>query len=141
MVNFLANGDLGGIVDLDTDNSPEVRPGLIEEWRSARKIQELRTRTLAEVLEEAKAPSVIDYFSFDVEGAETRILRSFPFDRYTFLAVTIERPTPEVNDLMFRNGYIFVRNVSFDSFYVHKTAPTANTISRQPFEQIPPKDW
>jgi len=139
-VAFLPNGELGGIVDFDTDNSPNVRPDLIEEWKTAGKIQEMHTRELADVLAEANAPAVIDYFSFDVEGAETRILRSFPFDQYTFLAATIERPTPEINDLLFRNGYLFVRNVSFDSFYLHETAPTAATISREPFEQIPAKD-
>ncbi len=140
-IKFLPNGELGGIVDDDTDNSCLIRPVLLEQWEEARKLQTLQTRTLIDVLAEANAPAIIDYFSFDVEGAETRILRSFPFDRYTFLAVTIERPTPELNALMFRNGYLFVKNASFDSFYVHCTAPTASTIYKEPFEQVPPKDW
>jgi hypothetical protein len=140
-IKFLPNGELGGIVDDDTDNSRLIRPSLLEQWEGAGILQTLQTRTLAGVLAEANAPAIIDYFSFDVEGAETRILRSFPFDRYTFLAVTIERPTSELNALMFRNGYHFVKNPSFDSFYVHCTAPTASTIYKEPFEQVPPKDW
>ncbi len=140
-VTFLPNGDAGGIVDVDTDNTPLIRLGLLAKWDRAGRLQTLRTRTLANVLDETKAPSVIDYFSFDVEGAETRILRSFPFDRYTFLAVTIERPTPEINALLFRNGYLFVRNVVADSFYVHHTTPTVGTIYREPFEQVSPKYW
>jgi hypothetical protein len=140
-VTFLPNGGIGGIVSDDTDNTPLIRTELIIRWAIAGRLQTLRTRTLAEVLDEAKAPAVIDYFSFDVEGAETRILRSFPFSRYTFLAITIERPTPEINTLLFRHGYLFVKNVMFDSFYVHQTAPAAPAIEREPFEQVPPKRW
>lgn len=140
-VIFLANGELGGIVDNDTDNTPRLRMQLINEWKIAGKLNSVQTQTLAQVLDENNAPSVIDFFSFDVEGAETRILRTFPFDRYRFLALTIERPTPELNKLLFQNGYLFVKNYSMDSFYVHATAPTANTIRREPFEQILPKTW
>jgi hypothetical protein len=140
-VQFLANDELGGIVDTDTDNSPQIRPALIEEWREGGRLQTLKTRTLADLLDQAKAPSVIDYFSFDVEGAETRILRTFPFDRYTFLATTIERPTPEINEILFSHGYLFVKNVSFDTFYIHETSTEAATIRRERFEQIPQKDW
>lgn len=140
-VDYIPTGELGGIVDDDTDNNPAIRPALLDEWRRDGRLLKLKTRTLADILDEAGAPPVIDYFSFDVEGAETRILRTFPFDRYRFLALTIERPTPELNALLFRHGYLFVRNQTFDSFYVHETAPCAGTIRREPFEQIPLKDW
>lgn len=82
---------------------------------------------------------MIDFFSFDVEGAETRILRNFPFDRWRFLALCIERPTPELNSLLFRNGYLSVRNSRYDTFYVHESLPASATIRRDPFEQIPAK--
>lgn len=139
-VTFLANGVLGGIVDDDTDNSPLRRRGLIDEWGTAGTLETIPTRTLADLLDEVGAPAVIDYLSLDVEGAETRILRRFPFHRYTFLAATIERPTPELNALLFANGYLFVRNQRNDTFYVHHSAPTADMIAREPFEQVPPKE-
>jgi len=104
-VEFLANGERGGIVANDTDN----------------------------------APPIIDYFSFDVEGAETWVLRRFPFEKFTFLALTIERPTPEINATLFANGYLFVRNCRMDTFYIHASADTASTIERQPFAQLPAK--
>jgi hypothetical protein len=140
-VEYLRNGELGGILATDTDNCPRIRSALIEEKRAAGEVVNFETATLADVLDAGKAPKLIDYFSFDVEGAETRILRSFPFDRYTFTAMTIERPTPELNELLFRNGYIFVKNVSYDSFYVHNGFCGLNKLHRDPFEQIPPKDW
>lgn len=140
-VEFLANGGLGGIVDDDTDNTPLLRADLIERWRADGRTMSLQAEPLASVLDRYGAPNVIDYFSFDVEGAETRILRTFPFNRYCFLSATIERPTPELNDCLFANGYLFVRNNQFDSYYVHETLPGLDRVAREPFEQVPLKDW
>ena len=53
----------------------------------------LPTKTLEQILDQINAPDVIDYLSIDVEGAEERILGRFPFDRYTFTTITIERPS------------------------------------------------
>jgi len=139
VVEFLPNRGLGGIVAEDVDNSPSTRPQLIAEWREAGKTIMLPTAPLAAVLAAYKAPAVIDYFSFDVEGAETRILRNFPFSRYRFMAATIERPTPELNQMLFARGYVFIRNHMFDSFYVHESLPNLNHLKREPFEQVEPK--
>ncbi len=140
-VRFLPNGDLGGVIDNDTDNNPALRSTVIGQWEAEHKILFMQSKPLANILRECDAPRVIDYFSFDVEGCETRILRHFPFDCYTFLALTIERPTPELNKKLFENGYMFVKNVSYDSFYIHSTLPNKNELTFEPFEQIPPKDW
>lgn len=141
LVNFLPNGELGGIVAADTDNNAVFRQDLIREWEQKQNVVRLRTRTLASILDECGAPEVIEYLSLDIEGAETRIMRSFPFARYRFLALTVERPLPELNEILFRNGYVFVRNVEFDSFYVHETCPGLDSLAREPFVQVPAKDW
>jgi methyltransferase FkbM-like protein len=135
-VSFFLNGDLGGIVDDDTDNSQRIRGPTLRE--RPHDIVNMPAVTLADVLAEHGAPRTIHYFSFDVEGAEARILRTFPFQRYRFLALTIERPPPELNKLLFANGYQFVRNMSFDSFYVHESI---THVKKEAFEQVPPKDW
>jgi hypothetical protein len=140
-VEFLPNDELGGIVADDTDNAPTVRASLIESWRAKAKTLTLRTAPLAHILDQYYAPSTIDFFSFDVEGAETRILRKFPFDRYRFMAICIERPTPELNALLLGGEYVFVRNRMFDTFYVHKSLPNLRELRREPFAQIPPKAW
>jgi len=140
-VEFLPEGEHGGIVDTDTDNSPTVRASKVAQARQAGETFTIRTRTLAEILESASAPPVIDYFSFDVEGAETRILRSFPFDKYRFLTMTIERPTPELNATLFGNGYAFVGNINFDTFYVHRTLPNFDAVPKRKFSQVPAKGW
>jgi FkbM family methyltransferase len=140
-VEFVLFGELGGIVAPDTDNNVVTRAQQIDHARRNRGSILMETATLHDILEMAKAPRVIDYFSFDVEGAETRILETFPFDRYTFLSLTIERPTPQLNAHLFANGYVFVRNVMFDTFYVHRSLPGFERIVLNPFEQVPAKTW
>ena len=140
-VDFALFSELGGIIDNDTDNNMAIRGKQIEVARSKGGVLRLAAVSLASVLDETNAPSTIDFFSFDVEGAETRILRSFPFGKYRFLSLTVERPTAELNQLLFGNGYIFVKNLKFDSFYVHESLEGASELEKEPFVQIPPKDW
>jgi hypothetical protein len=140
-VEFVLFRELGGIIADDTDNNMAIRSKQIEDARSKGAVIRLATVPLANVLDEINAPSTIDFFSFDVEGAETRILRRFPFDRYRFLSLTVERPTAELNEVLFLNGYIFVKNLSFDSFYVHESLEGVSQIKKETFAQIPPKDW
>lgn len=73
---------------------------------------EVQTRTLSSILDEIEAPSIIDYLSLDVEGAELEILTTFPFDRYKFRTMTIEinGAQPEGDDirkLLESKGYTF----------------------------------
>jgi len=140
-VEFVLSGQTSGVVNDESDNSPASRSGLIDAARSQGRIKVVEALPLAELLDRYSAPAVIDYFSFDVEGLETRILRDFPFDRYTFLAITIERPTPELNSLLFSEGYHFVRNSLYDTFYVHESLPNFSRIKREPFEQLPMKEF
>jgi FkbM family methyltransferase len=83
-----------------------------------------RTRTLESVLDEHSAPSVIDYLSIDTEGAEYRILKDFPFDRYTFLTLTIEHNSQEpartmMRDLLASKGYVLAVEGRHDDFFYH----------------------
>jgi FkbM family methyltransferase len=140
-VEFVMAGQTSGLIADEADNNPARRAAVIEAARTKGKVLTVEALPLADVLEKYDAPSVIDYFSFDVEGLETRILRDFPFDRYVFLALTIERPTPELNEILFRHGYHFVRNSLYDTFYVHESLPNLEQIKRLPFEQLPSKDF
>jgi len=138
-VEFLEMGPTGGIVGENYDNSFSKRKKLLNNLKNKIKIK--KTTTLEKILDESNAPKVIDYFSLDVEGAETEILSNFNFNKYTFLSITIERPTPELNDLLFANNYIFVKNFKVDSFYVHKSINNLDKIKKENFFQLPPKSW
>lgn len=112
-IKFTKNrGLIGGIIDQDTDNK-----GFI----NTNEFDKKETFALAEILDKYNAPKVIDYFSLDVEGAEHRIFRDFPFDKYKFLAMSIERPNEDLVKTLRKNGYIKVGANEFDKLFIHET--------------------
>jgi len=135
------NGVAGGIVDDDTDNNMKIRKTQIQKALASGGAMKMKTKTFAQILKENHAPRVIDFLSMDVEGSETRIFSTFPFHEFTFLAMCIERPTPELNQLLFQNGYVFVKNSQCDTFYIHESISNFNDIPKEHFEQIPRKNW
>lgn len=112
-VNFALRDVMGGIVDPSLDNT--------ESTANVGKIIKLRTVPLINVLKENKAPSIIDYLTIDVEGAEERILGKFNFKEYMFRCITIERPTELLRVLFKSNGYVLVKEIpGLDCFYIHQ---------------------
>lgn len=82
----------------------------------------LDTVLLEDVLIEAGAPNRIDYLSMDIEGGEENAFKVFPFDRYIFNTMTIERPSKYLKKLLGENGYRVVREIpGFDTFFIHKS--------------------
>lgn len=79
-----------------------------------------------------KVPSVVDYLSLDVEGAEELVMKSFPFDKFTVLFLTIERPSEGLISLLIQEGYIPVAVlVGFgDTLWMHKSVPLTVQESR-----------
>ena len=75
----------------------------LDHVKSAYSIIKKRTLTLQKILEDNNAPSVIDYLSIDIEGAEYSLLKDFPFDKFTFKAISIERDM--CRDILLNNGY------------------------------------
>ena len=100
------------IIDNDTDNNFEIRKTGKFGLDKSTKIKKT-TKTLEYILDKFNAPKIIDYLSLDVEGSELRILKNFPFNKYTFLALTIERPPIELEEILFKNGYVFVKHNTF----------------------------
>jgi FkbM family methyltransferase len=143
-VKFRAdNGVLGGIIADDTDNSEKngviINKGNKKESHfSEAVILELNTVLLQDILNKHNAPREIDYWSLDIEGSEERVISSFDFSQYTFGCITIERPTPLCNEILQKEGYVFVKNFQFDSFYVH--SKYSHNLQLEPFSQIPSKD-
>lgn len=68
---------------------------------------------LATLLDRHGAPRVIDYLALDIEGSELDVLRSFPFDRYTIQAISLECDGliwDGITHLLRQRGYREVRN-------------------------------
>jgi FkbM family methyltransferase len=81
-----------------------------------------KARTVRSVLRQFRAPPVIDYWSLDTEGSELTILRSFPFDEYSFRVLTVEHnrlPIREsIKDFLESRGYLRLRALEIDDCYV-----------------------
>ena len=101
------------------------------------------TRTIFEILEKNNSPKIINYLSLDVEGSETVVLKNFPFNKYIFESMTIERPSKELNKILFKNGYLFVKNFKADTFYIHNSLLKKKNIDIkfEDFKQLPKKKW
>jgi hypothetical protein len=102
-------GAFGGIVDPRFDNTPNRTRNSQEGLAS---LVKRSTVTLEEVLDRFNAPTVIDYMSLDVEGAETYIMEGFPFHKYMFKIMTVERPKHELRALLSAHGYTFLMKIS-----------------------------
>lgn len=89
----------GGIINESMNN----KPGKINRKTSAQVSRELVS--FSTILQISNSPRMIDYLSLDVEGAETLILKDFPFDQYTFRFMTIEQPQPDLEKLLNYHGY------------------------------------
>ena len=86
----------------------------------------VKTKTLNEILIENNAPNFIDYISIDVEGAETSVLMSIDFNKYTFGYITIEFNNNSylkgvIDNILTANGYIFKQINKFDIDYIHNS--------------------
>ncbi len=115
-IDFSLRGMFGGIAAHGTDNDPQ------KTYLRQCDMRRMKTSTLASILEVSHAPEVIDYLSVDVEGAEDRVLCSFPFEKYCFKCMTIERPKPALVAILGRRGYVSVRAIpGLDVFYVHES--------------------
>jgi FkbM family methyltransferase len=113
-VRFHTAGVIGGI-----DESLGRWKGQAERAR----VVELETRTLTELLAEAKAPQFIHYMSMDIEGAELEALKGLDFSRYRIGALTIEHNFEEpkrgaIRAFLESKGYRRERSVDQDDFYV-----------------------
>ena len=87
---------------------------------------EMETSILVDILDENNAPKYIDYLSIDIEGSEYEVIRTFPFDKYTFGCITIEHNDENdkrmnIRNILENNNYSFIKEVAHDDWYIHNT--------------------
>lgn len=72
---------------------------------------------LTTLLDKSKAPSLIDFISLDVEGAELEVLRGINFHKYNFKFMLIEARNPELIDkFLSAQGYSLVEKFSHHDY-------------------------
>jgi hypothetical protein len=116
------DGGLGGIVSNETDNK----------FTTKGKRKNITAVSLIDILDNFHAPKVIDYLSLDVEGAEDLVLSPKVLQAYTFLTMTIERPSKKLKSLLKRMHYMYVRDHGKfgDAMFIHKSLPNAQAVQR-----------
>ena len=122
--------ELEFVFPINTDNKDKgVHGGILgydnkeDDNKFPTRREKVRTMTLLEILQRARAPNVIDYLSLDVEGAESLIMKDFPFHQYTVKILTVERPKEDLQALLKENGYEFVKVISYfkETLWVHSS--------------------
>lgn len=132
------NGMLGGIISDETDNNEHNRG---DELKKA-EVMEIKTTTLKNELDKIDAPKIIDFLSLDIEGAEWIAMKSFPFDKYKFRCMAVERPNKMLDLLLESNGYRQAIHLMYDVIYVHKDfLSDVNFNPNIKFAFTPNKDW
>lgn len=85
---------------------------------------QVKTVSLADLLERHHAPAELDYLSIDTEGSEFEILRDFDFARYPFKVITCEHSHTSIREnvyaLLTAAGYVrkYEKFSDFDDWYV-----------------------
>ena len=100
----------------------------IDKHESAKKGNKImvKTITLQNLLDNYKAPKIIQYFSLDTEGTELEILKSVDFSTYTFLYINLEHNyieprRSEMRTLLTNNGYLYKGQNNWDDDYIHES--------------------
>lgn len=132
------NGQLGGIVGDDFDNNSHYRASQLK----AAEIVHIETTTLEHELNARGAPELVDFLSLDVEGAEYLVLKNFPFDKFKFHCIAVERPCKNLDLLLDKNKYRQVAHLFFDVLYVHEDfLEDVNFEPKVKFAFTPRKNW
>ena len=110
-VKIAGDGGLGGIVGSEYDNKGGAD--------AKRNIVSITT-----ILKETKVPSMIDYFSLDIEGAESLAMKGFSWDLYTMRFLTVERPKPDLTAKLKEKGYKMVAKIASwdDQLWIHEAS-------------------
>jgi FkbM family methyltransferase len=78
-------------------------------------------RTLDSVLQESKAPKIIDFLSVDTEGSEFSILKNFDFGKWEFRFIMIESTLNSAVHLLLRDhNYKLVSQIHQNLFFINE---------------------
>lgn len=89
------------------------------------KFYDVKTISLADLLDKYAAPAIVDYLSIDTEGSEYAILSTFNFEKYKFRTITCEHNFTSARERIFsmltERGYVrkFEAVSGFDDWYVN----------------------
>ena len=112
----------GGLVGPTFDNHDNESTNNEDEMRY--------TISISDIFEKFDTPTVIDYFSLDIEGAETFVMEAFPFDSYRINVLTVERADKRLCELLQQNGYVQMKQLKKwgETLWIHSLIVHDSTI-------------
>lgn len=108
ILNNKHHGRSSGIISTAANKSETKHESEAAEFQMT--VKRKCTVPLLEILQQAGAPTDIDYLS--MTGSQEMALVSFPFDTYKIKIVTVRRPTKSLNGLLQRNNFHFTGYLS-----------------------------
>ena len=91
------------------------------------------TVPFSSVLSEHAAPPTIDFLSLDVEGAELKIMSSFPWEAHNVTLLAIERPPTRLVSILHERSYRSICKTSQDVLFAH----LPSLLARQQLGEVP----
>ena len=123
----------GLILNFDIANDSHMLSGISEHIDTYRSFVDnnkdtiqIESISLLDLLNNANAPSFIEYMSLDTEGSEFEILKNFDFEKYTFGLIDVEHNyieprRTEIKNLLLSKGYIYKGENHWDDMYKHNS--------------------
>jgi hypothetical protein len=107
-----AKAPQGGILGKQFDNK-------IDHWNEG---HPRFTVSLLDIFERFHVPTVIDYISLDIEGAEDPVMSTFPFAKYRFNLMSVERPSAVLSNLLLSHDYQLLTTIkNVDTLWAHRS--------------------
>jgi hypothetical protein len=108
-VEFAFRDVYGGVVRVGMDNDGQVG-------------EKRNLVSISTVFNQTNVPTVIDYMSLDVEGAESFVMENFPWDSYSITFLTIERPKEDLRQRLKSEGYIMMLTLTLygETLWIHQ---------------------
>ena len=106
-------------LDLDLSDSSEHIDITKKHLKNYEEVFEFGTiaKTLTEVLIDSNAPTLIDFLSLDVEGAELSVLQGIDFKKFNFKYILIEiRDFDKISEFLNKLNYRFVEKFSIHDY-------------------------
>ena len=81
----------------------------------------VKGKSLTSMLDEIKAPNIIDFFSLDVEGMTIEVLEGVDFNKYIFKYIFAESyDFNKISNFLTDRDYMFIEKVQHDYVFSHK---------------------
>ena len=78
-------------------------------------------KSLTTMLNEIKAPYIIDFFSLDVEGMTMEVLEGIDFNKYIFKYIFLESYNfDKISNFLIARDYKFIEKIEYDYVFAHK---------------------